>query len=224
MRNDSLKFLLLSAWLAGSSGGCAPAKTPSEACRRQAAANRMGRSFAPDPRLDAIENIRCDEMEREERREAREDAREKAVAEAKASARADAMNAALDAKLAEIRAAPKVPELGATVAEAKIMCTQQRGAFSAPDDNGIYACRVGGPAIFICAADYDGLTTRCDGFFEGSDIAESRARIERDLGPADQQSIEGGVRVASWKRGRILVRAMMYDRGVRLSVAKISSE
>ena len=224
MHKTALKLLLSCALLAASSLACAPAKTPSEACRRQAAANRMGRSFNPDPRLDTIENIRCDEMEREERREAREDAREKAAAETKAAARTDAANAALDAKLAEIRSAPKVPELGATVAEAKIICAQQRGAFVPPDNEGIYVCKVGGPIIFICTADYDGVTTRCDGFFEGSDIQESRARIERDLGPADGQTIENGMRVTSWKRGRILVRAMMYDRGVRLSVAKISSQ
>lgn len=60
--------------------GCQPARTPSEACRRQNMAKRIGRSANPDPRLDAIEDIRCDEMEREERREAREDAHRAAQA------------------------------------------------------------------------------------------------------------------------------------------------
>jgi predicted nucleic acid-binding Zn-ribbon protein len=53
--------------------GCTPAKSPSEECRRQNAWKRVGRSSHPDPRLDALEDIRCDEMERDERREARED-------------------------------------------------------------------------------------------------------------------------------------------------------
>ena len=54
--------------------GCQPARSPSEACRQQNVWSRVGRSSNPDPRLDAIEDLRCDEMARDERREAREDA------------------------------------------------------------------------------------------------------------------------------------------------------
>lgn len=60
--------------------GCQPARSPSEACRRQNMAKRIGRSGSPNPQADALEDIRCDEMEREEQREAREEARRAAQA------------------------------------------------------------------------------------------------------------------------------------------------
>jgi len=53
---------------------CRPAEPPSEDCRRQSGWRRVGRSANPDPRLDALEEMRCDGMQREERREEREDA------------------------------------------------------------------------------------------------------------------------------------------------------
>ena len=50
-----------------------PPKTAEEQCRRQLPWKKLGRSQNPDPRLDAIEEMRCDEIGREERQVAREE-------------------------------------------------------------------------------------------------------------------------------------------------------
>lgn len=101
--------------------GCQPAKTPSEACRRQNAWNRVGRSTNPDPRLDALENMRCDEMEREERRQARED-------QQRAEDRAEREQARREV-LAAVAPPPPEPKSASTATTAK--CALRSGHYVA---------------------------------------------------------------------------------------------
>lgn len=193
---------------------CVPPQTQAEACHRQNAANRFGRSINRQNSAvaNAVEDSRCDAIEREERA----DARERASAESKAAAQRDARNAELDAQLATVRAAPSVPELGATTAEAKIMCERQRGNFAVAE--GRFGCRVGGPVVFAGTVD-DGRIVQTDAYYEGADLGSARLKVSSALGsPRDEQVSPDGFRVFTWVEPDRVVVLTMYAKGVRLSV------
>ncbi len=99
--------------------------TPGDRCREESALRQSERfvSGNRNATADALEAMRCDrldEVDQMERIRAVEAARreEDELAEA---------NRRLDQTLAAIRRNPAVPDLGATAAEVRLMCTRQRG-------------------------------------------------------------------------------------------------
>lgn len=194
---------------------CREPKTAEDECRNRNTLRRVGRgvSSAQNPVADTLEESRCDEIGREERAERKERA-----AEAKAErARRAELDRQTNAALAQIRSSPRVPEIGAPLAELKVICGRQRGQFftKAP----YVGCTVGGPAIFACQLDDDGnLVTRCDGYYEGADLSDSRRRIEEKLGQPERVGTSAeGFRIFIWAGGT--VQLTMYDRGVRMTTA-----
>lgn len=196
--------------------GCAPAKSASESCRRGAAANRVSRSFsrAQNPVADAVEEARCDEMERDERRQAREDSKEEAARAEEKQAQEDAAQARRRA----VRRNPKSPELRSTLAESRIICDRQGARFSA--DAGRYGCHLSGRLIFAGYLDETGETTRVDTYFEDGDVNEARRRVEGELGPPGHEQVVDGFRVFTWNLQTVTVLITSYERGVRWTLAK----
>lgn len=138
--------------------GCQSPKSPSEACRQDAAWRQAARQLNghQSATADAIESMRCDEIEREERRDARADASRRAAATEQAAAEDEASRAKRDAELAGIRRSPHVPELGATPPEGRVLCQRQRGDYVDRTAGGGaaavrgFACRAQGTPIFEC--------------------------------------------------------------------------
>lgn len=187
---------------------CNPPQTAAEACRRQNAGNRFSRGLNRQNSAvaDAVEDARCDAIEREERAEARE----RSAANAKAVA-------ARREELARTRREPSTPELGATPAEVRVLCERQRGVFQL-DPNGVFGCRVGGPLAFAGVV-RDGRVVRVDGYFEGADLATTRARVSESMGPPTSETVSPeGFRVFVWEGTRAVV-VTMYANGVRVSVS-----
>lgn len=195
--------------------GCRPANTASEQCRNQAAAARFSRGLnrQSSATADALESMRCDALERDELVERRESARQHAQQSAEQRTRTDTMHRELDARLAEIRVAPNAPELGATLAEAKVICERQRGHFAAAPD--AFGCTVGGPLVFAGTVDV-ARVTRVDTYYEGADLTTARMRIEKDWGPPERELVSAeGFRVFLWRNESVALT--MYPKGVRLS-------
>jgi hypothetical protein len=194
---------------------CGGHNTRAEQCRTGNAIGRIGR--APNAAANAVEDLRCDAIEREERGEAREREREKAQEEARASAKQAALNAELDAALAQIRRAPRVPELGAPPGEARAICEAERGHVIARGP--IIECRVGGPAVFIATLNEDRVR-RLDAFLEGEDLVRVRGAVEAEYGPPQRESVSSeGFRIFMWDAG---IAVTMYAKGVRLTRVRFS--
>jgi hypothetical protein len=125
-----------------------------------------------------------------------------------------------DARLKEVRRSPKAPEIGATVAEARVICEQERGRFV--EREAVIGCRVGEPAIFACQVE-DGQAVRCDIYFEGGDLVAHRASAEKQIGPPGSETVSpDGFRVYDWPQAGY--RLTMYPKGVRVTRARIVKE
>ncbi len=176
----------------------------------------------PNATADAVEDMRCDVVEANEEatgRQRRADKQAEKASDDQARAAQDDSNRQLDAQLENIRRAPRVPELGATVAEAQVLCQQQRGAFvSHPSTLG---CKIRGQTLFACTVDAGGQADRCDGFYEAADFAATRRSVEAQLGQATHESVSGdGFRVFEWAGSKESVIVTMYARGVRMTHAR----
>ena len=121
----------------------------------------------------------------------------------------------MQAKLAEIRANPKYPEIGATTAEAKTICTNERGQWV--DQDAKLGCKLGGAVIFACSVDDDGTTTRCTHWLEGAELAETRRNMVEAHGQPESQDVANGYRVFKWSDGTVLTG---YERGVMITESK----
>lgn len=181
---------------------------------------RMGRQ--PDAAANAIEDARCDALARDERNEARYQ-REEARRDRDEHARAEAMSHRTDPELASIRANPRAPELGATLAEMRVICGGERGVLGRGDDWA--TCKVGGAAVFSCRLAGE-QATRCDVFYEGADLPASRRRVESGLGspPTSEAVNSSGFRVFRWELPDRLVSVAMFEHGVRVSYARVAAE
>jgi hypothetical protein len=122
-----------------------------------------------------------------------------------------------DAMLAEIRKRPAAPALGATIAEVKGTCEQQRGQFSYRDD--IVECRVGTDVVFLCKHDAQQMI-QCDTFFEGGDLAAFEAVAEQRFGPANVGLSPVGSRLFSWPSAGYAVTT--YPKGVQVTLVRVS--
>lgn len=218
-----MRFLALGLVLLGCAG-CASTgpQSRADACRQQVAGQRVGRALGgkSSSTTDALEDLRCDAREAEDRAEAREKSasdqahedrirRERA---AQATQRATA-----DAEVLAIRRAPRLPELGTTRDEAIILCRQQRGTFSDPQRNA-FSCKVGDRRIFACTIDAEGLANRCDGYIEDGDLAAARRAIEAKLGPSEAPTVSPeGFRVFRWDSGAASLILTSYERGIRMT-------
>jgi hypothetical protein len=118
--------------------------------------------------------------------------------------------------LVSVRRAPRVPELGATLPETRVLCEQQHGAFT--NDSSSAACRVGRQLIFACALDQASRADRCDGYYEAADVVTSRQALEAKLGLPPKESLSPeGFRVFEWANGNETVSVTMYAKGVRMT-------
>jgi hypothetical protein len=204
--------------------GCRPPATQEEACRRQAAANRMGRSFQPNPALDQIEQMRCDNIGAQERVEARVAAAEKREIDARQAelsrtqaAQQKASEARAERAQAEIRAGHRAPEINATRAEVELLCKQELGTVTR--DGQTLGCEVGGPLIFVVVLDAGERVERVDSYFEGGDVTEARMRMEKSVGPYDREAVSpDGFRVFLWTR--IGVALTTYKNGIRVTLVR----
>lgn len=84
MRRAWVGALALLELACGTGCGAREPKTPAQECRDANAWSQMGRAFAhtSNPMTDAVEVMRCDALEREERDVAREEMRLRAMREA----------------------------------------------------------------------------------------------------------------------------------------------
>jgi hypothetical protein len=149
--------------------------------------------------------LAIEQRDREERRDARESQ------EHDDSARASSSRA-IDARLAEIRANPKYPELGATTAEAQSICTNERGQWV--DQDTTIGCKVGGKVVFACSAGENGTMARCTHWLEGADLVETRRTLSEDHGQPTSQDVANGYRVFVWSDGTELTGD---PRGVKIT-------
>jgi len=136
--------------------------------------------------------LMIEQAEREERRDSN-DRQDREQASARSFSRR------IDAKLAEIRANPKYPELGATSAEAKNICTAERGQWV--DKDTTIGCKVGGSVVFACNVGDQSTLIRCTRWLEGAELAETRKSLAEDHGQPTSQNVVSGYRVFTWADG-----------------------
>jgi hypothetical protein len=200
--------------------GCGGSRSRADACYSSNAFRRAGRAMnhSQSATADALENMRCDEIAREERAEHKEAQRERREAEREREEErrhAAALNATTDAVLAEIRRAPEVPELGATEREAETICSRERGQHRRIRN--VVVCSVGGPTVFRAAVNGQGLVVRVDAYYEGQTLPAARDRLINSLGePSEQRVTPDGFRLFLWKGGQIALT--MYEQGVHTTV------
>lgn len=194
--------------------------------------NAIGRINQPSNRVaEALEDQRCDNLAQQERQqraldqvaeEARlaREAEQKRIETEAAHQQQAANNAAeadVDARHRATRAHPKLPELRATVSEAKAICLQQSGKFA---DDSALRCSVGGRAIFVCSVDRSERIERCDVFYEGAELPEVRRRLETQYGPPASGGVtRDGFRIFKWQAEGIEVNLAMYEHGVWVAQA-----
>lgn len=124
-----------------------------------------------------------------------------------------------DPAVVAVRRSPRVPDLGATIAEMRTLCEQQRGSYV--NRSSTIGCRVGADVLFACTLDSDSRADRCDGFYETADVVASRRAVENALGNAPKESLSAeGYRVFEWANGNETVSVTMYSKGVRMTHAR----
>ena len=200
-------------------GACGPyethVKSAADVCRQQNSFRRLGRALQHqnNSTADALEEMRCDALGREEREERRERTREQReedrqqVQESRAAAEV----------LAAIRRHPKHPELGATRPEGKLICENQRGVWLSLEDK--VGCKVAGTTIFAClvADDADMTLSSCTVYFDGGDLSEWKDHLIIKLGNVESQEVSEKVfRTFRW----VGTSLGMYEHGVFLTVSR----
>lgn len=121
-----------------------------------------------------------------------------------------------DARLVAIRRSPKPPPIGATVAEVKVICEQQRGRVVESD--GVIECHVGREPVFACRHGEQQMRT-CDTYYEGADLTAFAQTAEKHYGPPERVPLsKEGFRVFSWPAVGYFVT--MYPKGVRVTVSR----
>jgi hypothetical protein len=171
---------------------CSTPRSPSEACKQ--------RGEAAD---------RCEALAREEQFQAKQ----LEVEEERALDRQQ--DPILARELAAVRQAPRAPDLGGGIEDARVACDQQHGRYESVPPNGF--CRVGGVRIFTCAVDAKERLSRCDTYHEKADLLAKRAAMEKELGAPEREAEWSGFRVFVWKKGTAAVAG--YARGVRVTRA-----
>lgn len=147
------------------------------------------------------------------------------VAEARmraAGASAERLSDDSDPAVVAVRRSPRVPEVGATVAEIRSLCQQQRAEFV--NRSAVLGCRIRNDQIFACTLDTDSRADRCDGYYESADIAASRQLVESKLGPPVHETVSGdGFRVFEWTTSNETITLTMYAKGVLMTHARLPS-
>jgi hypothetical protein len=173
-------------------------------CRLGNAFSQSGRAFAGQTNYsaNALENMRCDLIEAQQRAEARErerDAREhrrEQEQEDEAQARA---NWAMTQKLRALRMDPKSPSLENTKREAESICmlaTERRGQWVDQGDK--VGCKIGGITTFACDVGDNGEMDRCTKFRESAELDDVKSDYEADYGaPTTTEVSSAGFHVTS---------------------------
>lgn len=118
-------------------------------------------------------------------------------------------------RLVAVRQNPKSPELGATRAEAKVICDSEHGQWI--DQGDTVGCKVGGPVVFACVL-VEQQASKCTTYYEGADLAERRQQMIDELGAPESQTVsEAGFRVYTWGGGTHVLT--MDARAVRVTVS-----
>jgi hypothetical protein len=121
-----------------------------------------------------------------------------------------------DARLVAIRRSPKPAPIGATVAEARVICEQQRGRLVESD--GVVECHVGRAPVFACRHGEQQMRT-CDTYYEGGDLTAFAQAAEKQYGPPPSVQVsKEGFRVFSWPA--VGYSVTMYPKGVRVTVSR----
>lgn len=199
-----------------SSAACRPARTASERCRKVNALSRMTTPQRDRDRVaETLEDMRCDAMEHEERREARH----REVLDREREAQTEDANRKLEAVIAEIRRAPRVPELGSTRIEVRVLCEQQRAALY--EQGSVMTCAIRRVPLYTCTLDAGNIVDRCDGYFEAADLAAQRGSMTAQLGQPNREGVSAdGFRFFGWSAGERSVVITMYPRGVRVTTMR----
>lgn len=192
---------------------------------------QLAASFEQDPvarsvRLGNCEHIANREFAENIRRE--EHAEAQRAAEAKRDreelARAREHDRAVATERQRVRENPRVPDLGATVAESRQLCAAQNGdhMVRSSDDGERLFCLVGKDPIYgaLVRAGEQGISHRTT-FLENADLAAFRAEIEGKFGGADDVKIRGEYRAWTWRREGLLVMLSSYEKGVTLTAVAV---
>jgi len=197
---------------------------------------RIGNAFAQSGRAlggqtnyaaNALENMRCDLIESEQRAEAREAARE-ARERRREQDRADAEQARaswmIAQKLRALRADPKSPSLDNTRHEAQSICTlatERRGEWIDQGDK--IGCKVGGVAILACIVGDNGEMEGCTKFREGADLGEVKTEFESDYGPPTSTDVNADdFHVYTWTTPTERITVRGYASGVSISRERVT--
>jgi len=207
--------------------GCA--EDPASQCRIGNAFAQGGRAFAGQPNYtaNALENMRCDLIEAQQRAEARELARE-AREHRREKAREDAEQAranwAIAQKLRALRTNPKAPTLENTKREAESICTlttERRGQWVEHGET--VGCKVGGVAIFACIVSDTGEMERCTTFRENTELGDVKSDYEAEYGaPSTTAVSDAGFHVYTWAISGATITVTGYERGVSITRARIT--
>ena len=222
LKHATLPILLLAL-------GCA--EDPASRCRVSNAFAQAGRAMTnqTDYTANALENMRCDFLDAEQRAEAREQARE-AREQRRERDREDAEQARaswlIAQKLKALRADPKAPELDNTKREAQSICTlttERRGEWVDQGDK--IGCKIGGVPTFACIVGDDGEMTECTTYREGAELGEVRDEFVGDYGqPSTTQVSARGFHVYSWTTQNQEITVTGYDGGVSITRARVDAD
>jgi hypothetical protein len=115
----------------------------------------------------------------------------------------------------------KVPDAGATVADAMDVCMHDEGQpvdrnLAAPNTLG---CQVGGELVFACQAESNNVR-QCTHYEEGESVADVQRREASEWGTPDSTSTVAGYPVLVWSGGALVIGG--YARGVAVTHAILS--
>lgn len=160
----------------------------------------------------AIDRQRCAEDDRERREESRHEADTQREATGRNRAR-----------IAQVRAHPVFPEVGATVAEARIYCQRDTGIFR-ESATGI-GCSIGSSPVFGASVS-GSVLDEVYVWYEGGDLARMRDAVVARLGNWTEESVNSaGFRVFAWHSADgAYYSVQMTQTGVRTSVRHAPSE
>lgn len=121
--------------------------------------------------------------------------------------------------VANVRTAPRVPEVGGTLREAAMICESQGGISQADPRTHVRMCRVSGGLLYSFTIDEQSAITRVDAYYEGADVLAIVQRGRTRLGEPEVHVVDG-VRVFTWRGADIDRSVAVHDRGVRVSTSR----
>ncbi len=188
---------------------CGGVLSASDQCYAALASREM------DSTTRSVEALRCDQARSEDRadqrhREDRYDVRMLHNTDHRAENRR---------AIANVRSAPRVPEVGGTVREAAMICDSQGGITQVDHRTQIRMCRVSGGLLYSFVVDGESTITRVEAYYEGADVHEIVQRGRARLGEPEV-TVVAGVRVFTWHTPDLVRSVAVIDRGVRVTSSR----